>query len=94
VPAPDALAIPAGLFAYGSVPGVELIPYFFALLTWIGLALGAVLLSPFLALFRRLRRGFGAQAPAANAELTPPTGQVRESAPVPGPTAEGAREHG
>jgi hypothetical protein len=96
VPAPDTLPIPGGLFAYGSVPGVELIPYFFALLTWVGLALGALLLSPFMALFRRLRRGFSTQTPAAKVELTPPPAPVGESTPTPSmpePPVEGAREH-
>ena len=45
-----------GLFAYGPAPGVELIPYFLALLGWVVLALGAILLSPLTALLRLLRR--------------------------------------
>jgi len=45
-----------GLWAYGPVPGVELIPYFLGLVAWVGLALLAVLTAPFSALLRRLRR--------------------------------------
>lgn len=97
MPAPDAL--PAELFAYGPVPGVELIPYFLALLAWIGLALGALILSPFTAVIRRLRRLRGApptepkseqptepvQLPAAPAPPTTP--------PTPEPSVEGPRDH-
>ena len=43
------------LWAYGPVPGVEFLPYFLGLVAWAGLALLAVLLSPFSALLRRLR---------------------------------------
>jgi hypothetical protein len=46
----------ACLFAYGSVPGVELIPYFWALLAWVVMAVGAIFLSPFTSLLRRIRR--------------------------------------
>ncbi len=47
-----------GLLAYvGPGPGLELIPSFFSLLTWIGVAIGAVLLWPMAILWRRLRRG-------------------------------------
>jgi hypothetical protein len=46
-----------GLLAYvGPGPGLEFVPYFFSLLTWIGLALAAVLLWPITVLWRRLRR--------------------------------------
>jgi hypothetical protein len=45
------------LLGYGPVPGVELIPYFLALLAWVGLAFLSVLLSPITALFRLFRRG-------------------------------------
>jgi hypothetical protein len=58
------------LFAYGPVPGVELIPYFLGLLAWMGLALGAVLLSPITALVRFLRRLRG--APPAEPSAQPP----------------------
>lgn len=44
------------LWAYGPVPGVEFLPYFLGLVAWAGLALLAVLLSPFSALLRRFRR--------------------------------------
>jgi hypothetical protein len=44
------------LFGYGPAPGLELIPYFLGLLAWAGLAVVAVLLAPFSALVRRIRR--------------------------------------
>ena len=88
MPGPDALGFlataPASfplpvldLFAYGPVPGVELIPYFLALLAWVGFAFGAILLSPLTALlrlFRRARRTPPAQ-PASEAK----TASVPES---------------
>lgn len=43
------------LFAYGPVPGVELIPYFLALVGWVILALLGVFFSPLVRLIRRLR---------------------------------------
>ena len=47
-----------GLIAYvGPGPGLEFIPYLFSLLTWVGLALGAVLLWPISVFVRRLRHG-------------------------------------
>ena len=54
MPAPDSLGslTVLGLFAYGPAPGVELIPYFLGLLAWVGLALGAIILSPLTALLR------------------------------------------
>ena len=67
MPAPDAL----GLFAYGPAPGVELIPYFLGLLAWMGLALGAVLLSPLTALLRFFRRLRG--VPPTQPPAEPPT---------------------
>ncbi len=66
-----------GLLAYGPAPGVELIPYFLGLLAWVGLALGAILLSPLTALLRLLRRARGA-APAE-----PPSQPKTDSAPEP-----------
>jgi hypothetical protein len=45
-----------GLWAYGPAPGVELIPYFLWLVLWVGSALLAILLAPFSALLRRLRK--------------------------------------
>jgi hypothetical protein len=57
------------LFAYGSVPGVELIPYFLALLAWIGMALAAIFLSPFTALIRRLRKTKNSQSPNTQTEV-------------------------
>ena len=44
------------LLAYGPAPGVELIPYFLGLAAWAGLAFVAILMAPFSALLRRLRR--------------------------------------
>lgn len=44
------------LLAYGPAPGMEFIPYFLGLAAWAGLAFLSVLLSPFTALIRRLRR--------------------------------------
>jgi hypothetical protein len=57
------------LFAYGSVPGVELIPYFLALLAWVGMALAAIFLSPFTALIRRLRKTKNPQSPSPQTEV-------------------------
>ena len=70
MPAPDAFTF--GLFAYGAMPGVELIPYFLALLTWVALALGALFLSPFTAIIRRFRRGRGAPTAPPNEGAAPP----------------------
>lgn len=70
MPAPDAFTF--GLFAYGAMPGVELIPYFLALVTWVALALGALFLSPFTAIVRRFRRGRGAPA---QREQSPPVSE-------------------
>jgi hypothetical protein len=89
VPAPDPpgwLTV-LGLFAYGPAPGVELIPYFLGLLAWVGLALGAILLSPFTALLRRLRRIWaGRSAPALPSENPP------KSAPEPPSPGQSAPE--
>jgi len=52
------LMVPNFALAYvGPGPGLELVPYFFSLFLWVGLAMGAVLLWPFQALIRRLRYG-------------------------------------
>jgi hypothetical protein len=81
VPGPDSLlaviaasALPAlpvfdPLLAYGPAPGVELIMYFLGLLTWVGLALISIFLSPIFALLRRLRRG--RSAPPAEPKSEP-----------------------
>jgi len=83
VPGPDYLlaalaasALPAlpvfdALLAYGPAPGVELIPYFLGLVTWVGLALVSILLAPISALLRRLRRG--RSAPSAEPKHEPKT---------------------
>jgi len=72
------------LLAYGPAPGVELIPYFLALLGWAGLALSAVLLSPIAALIRRLRGIRGATPPAPTQDPLPPSA----------PEASGDASHG
>jgi hypothetical protein len=46
----------AALVAYSPGPGLELIPYFLALLSWAGLALAAIFLAPITAFVRRLCR--------------------------------------
>jgi hypothetical protein len=51
---------------------VELIPYFLALLAWIGLALGALLLSPFKAAIRLFRKSRA--APSTGSEVVPGPG--------------------
>jgi hypothetical protein len=73
---PDSLLL-RGLLAYGPAPGVELIPYFLGLLTWVGLAFAAILLSPITALLRRLRRDKG--APQAEGRSEPMPAAARES---------------
>jgi hypothetical protein len=51
------VSVPESFFvlAYGPFPGIELIPYFLALVVWAGMALFAALLAPLRALWRRLR---------------------------------------
>ena len=44
------------LLGYGPLPGLELIPFFIALLVWVGLALLSVLLWPICGLVRCLRK--------------------------------------
>jgi hypothetical protein len=66
-----------GLFGYGPAPGVELIPYFLALLAWLGLALGSILMSPITAMLRFFRKGRGVPPPQAASE--PKTEAVPES---------------
>ena len=73
MPGPD----PFLLLAYGPAPGVEFIPYFLGLLAWMGVAVGAILLSPLSALLRRLRRVKG--APRAGPASEPPTAPAPES---------------
>ena len=52
------LIVPSHALAYvGPGPGVELIPYFYSLLAWVGLALGSVFLWPIHALFLHLWKG-------------------------------------
>ena len=68
-----------GVLAYGPGPPVDLIPYFFGLVSWVGLAFVAVLLSPLTALLRRLRRARG--APPEEPKSAPMTASVPESTP-------------
>jgi hypothetical protein len=62
VPGPDPLlpvllrADWGRLLGYGPAPGVELIPYFLALLAWAGVALAGVLVWPISRLLQRLRK--------------------------------------
>jgi hypothetical protein len=53
---------------------LELIPYFLALLGWVGLAFAALILSPVTALLRRLRRARGAPPVEPNGEAVPGSG--------------------
>jgi hypothetical protein len=56
------LATPSPALGYvGPGPGLEMIPYFFSLLAWIGMALGATLAWPISSMVHRLWWG-GAQA--------------------------------
>jgi hypothetical protein len=73
VPGPDAFTV----LAYGPAPGVELIPYFLALLGWAALSFGAILLSPLAALLRLLRRRRG--TPQAEPKNEPIAASVPES---------------
>ena len=73
------LPVADGVLAYGPGPPVDLIPYFFALLSWVGLAFLAVLLSPITALLRRLRRARG--TPPQEPKSAPMTASVPESTP-------------
>jgi hypothetical protein len=65
------------LFGYGPAPGLELIPYFLALLAWAGFAVVAVLVSPFSAVLRRLRRA--KKPPQPEPQNTPVAASARES---------------
>jgi len=52
------LATPAPALGYvGPGPGLEMVPYFFSLLAWIGMALGATLAWPISSLVRRVWPG-------------------------------------
>jgi hypothetical protein len=76
VPGPDPLllvfSLPgwAPVPAYGPSPGMEFIPYFLALLAWVGVALAGVLLWPISVLLRRLRRTRGVDPPGPKGEST------------------------
>jgi hypothetical protein len=69
--------LPDTVLAYGPAPGMELIPYFLALLAWVAMAFAGVLLWPITSLLRRLRRG--RNGPSAEGAGEPVT------APLPGP---------
>ena len=75
--------VSGGLLAYGPAPGMELIPYFLGLAAWAGLAFVAVLMAPFSALLRRLRR-------ARNAPSPEPKNETRTTS-LPGSPGEGSR---
>jgi hypothetical protein len=94
VPAPDVLATTAVLFAYGPVPGVELIPYFLALLAWIGLAVGALVRSPVRAAVRLFRRPRAGSADATTTEPVPGAASGAATAPLPEPSVEAPRTAG
>jgi len=67
------LTMPTPALAYaGPGPGLEMIPYFFSLLTWAGIAVGATLAWPVSSLLRRVWPGAAGSAevsgdPAAKA---------------------------
>jgi hypothetical protein len=71
------------LFAYGPVPGIELIPYFLGLVGWLGLAIVAVFWAPIAALWRRLRGNRSGAAPAPTAP-TPTASTATASEPEAG----------
>lgn len=72
------LMAPSAALAYvGPGPGLEFIPTFLSLLTWVGLAVGAVLWWPISVLFRwiRARRTQPANPAEAAAADTPQGGE-------------------
>lgn len=89
MPGPDSLLTAPAVFvpwlllelhsvlAYGPAPGMELIPYFLALVAWVGAAVVGVLLWPISGLLRRLRRGRGDSREVVKSE--PKTASVPES---------------
>jgi hypothetical protein len=76
----------------GPGPALELVPYFYSLLTWVGLALGAALLWPVQAWLRLPRRA----APRTQEVAEEPSpeagrrGQLRTAAAPPGGVLPGA----
>jgi hypothetical protein len=71
------LLLPNPALAYvGPGAGMELFNYFFALVAWALVALGAVLMWPFYALLARLRKAAGAPTPEPE---DPPTASLPES---------------
>ncbi len=91
MPAPDVLAAPAGLYAYGPVPGVELIPYFLALLTWVALALGALFFSPIRVVVRLIRRPMRRPRASAAPATVPGSPSVSPPASMPEPAIDAPR---
>jgi hypothetical protein len=60
------LATPAPALGYvGPGPGLEMIPYFFSLVAWAGMAVGATLAWPVCSLVRRLWSGALGTSPAS-----------------------------
>lgn len=79
------------LLAYGAAPGMELIPYFFALLAWLGMALAGILFWPVTALIRRLR----GRRPEAITSSPSPKGSGVTEAPAAGePASNGSNVSG
>ena len=90
MPGPESLSLPSALLAYGPVPGVELFSYFLALVMWVLVALGALFLSPIVALVRKLRRTRASPAgESGDGPVQPPA-----TSPQPEPTVEDPRSHG
>jgi hypothetical protein len=62
VPGPEVVswtALSSAIWAYGPMPGIELIPYFLGLLAWVGLALAGIFRLPIAALVRWVRSRSG-----------------------------------
>ncbi len=79
VPLTLSASVPGGMLAYvGLGPGQELIPYFLALLAWLGGAIIAILQWPISALLRRLWRAKRSDKDGLKNE--PATANVTESA--------------
>ena len=82
MPGPDPLLLSAvgPAIGYGPAPGMELIPYFLAMLAWAGLAVLGILFSPVRAIVRRIRGRRPEPAPEPPTPAEPPP-----AAPAEGP---------